>query len=321
LNDISFAIRRSEKVALVGVNGAGKSTLSRLISGSEPPSGGSIVRGENVLLGFFSQESAQNLTYDNSVFEEIQTAGGRANDLERRNLLGAFLFSGDAIHKKVGVLSGGEKSRLALLKLLLQETNCLILDEPTNHLDRRTKDIFQRALLGYSGTVIIVSHDRHFLDELVSRVFEIRDGGLVEYPGNYTYFIGKRQELEDRQAAQSLPAVSQPTPQTATPTEAPGRKSKEQRRQEAEERDQQNRQKRDLQKKIQTIEGLITELEHRKTALEAQLCDPVFLKESGQIRNVTLEHKLLGRQLTERVSEWETLLEHLETLNQALAAR
>ena len=148
-------------------------------------------------MAFFSQESAQNLNYRRTIWEEVSAAGTRSNDQERRNLLGAFLFSGDDIYKEISILSGGEKSRLALLKILLSDTNLLILDEPTNHLDLKTRDIFQNALLRYQGTILIVSHDRYFLDCLVGRVFELRDGVCHEYSGNYSYFIEKRREEQN----------------------------------------------------------------------------------------------------------------------------
>jgi ATP-binding cassette subfamily F protein 3 len=193
-HDVNFALYRGEKAAVVGVNGAGKSTLSRILSGAEAPSEGEVTTGLNVKMAFFSQESAQNLNYKRTIWEEVNVAGTRSSDQERRNLLGAFLFSGDDIYKEISVLSGGEKSRLALLKILLTDTNLLILDEPTNHLDLKTREIFQSALLGYQGTILIVSHDRYFLDCLVDGVFELRDGVCREYRGNYSYFIEKRRE-------------------------------------------------------------------------------------------------------------------------------
>ncbi|HOF04523.1 MAG TPA: ABC-F family ATP-binding cassette domain-containing protein [Syntrophales bacterium] len=192
---VSFTLHRGERVAIVGMNGAGKSTLARLLGGVEAPSAGEIQYGLQVQPAFFSQESAENLLYERTVWEEARDVPSHFNDQERRNLLGAFLFSGDDIHKPVTVLSGGEKSRLALLKILLQKTNLLVLDEPTNHLDLKTKDIFQEALLAYHGTVVLVSHDRYFLDRLVNRVFELRDGRCSEYLGNYSDFIEKRQAM------------------------------------------------------------------------------------------------------------------------------
>ncbi|MCE5262784.1 MAG: ATP-binding cassette domain-containing protein, partial [Deltaproteobacteria bacterium] len=207
-HDVTFTLYRGEKAAVVGVNGAGKSTLSRILSGDEMPTAGEVQTGLNVKMAFFSQESAQNLDYQRTIWEEVGSVGTRSNDQERRNLLGAFLFSGDDIYKPISVLSGGEKSRLALLKILLTDTNLLILDEPTNHLDIKTREIFQNALLSYHGTILIVSHDRYFLDCLVDRVFELREGICHEYRGNYSYFIEKRREEQNaaRPPVSPLPA-------------------------------------------------------------------------------------------------------------------
>ncbi|MCE5265436.1 MAG: ATP-binding cassette domain-containing protein, partial [Deltaproteobacteria bacterium] len=212
-HDVTFTLYRGEKAAVVGVNGAGKSTLSRILSGDETPTAGAVQTGLNVKMAFFSQESAQNLDYQRTIWEEVSSVGTRSNDQERRNLLGAFLFSGDDIYKPISVLSGGEKSRLALLKILLTDTNLLILDEPTNHLDIKTREIFQNALLNYHGTILIVSHDRYFLDCLVDRVFELREGICHEYRGNYSYFIEKRRE--EQNAARPPVSLLPASPSTA----------------------------------------------------------------------------------------------------------
>ncbi len=189
--DLELTVHRGERLALVGINGAGKSTLLRLLNLSEGPTAGTVTYGLNVKKAYFSQESAQNLDYTNTIWQEINNTGSKMLEGAKRNLLGAFLFSGEDIHKPISVLSGGEKSRVGLLKMLLSESNLLILDEPTNHLDYATKELFQRALLEYGGTIIIVSHDRAFLDDLVERVIEIREGTLYDYPGNYSGLLRK----------------------------------------------------------------------------------------------------------------------------------
>ena len=224
-HDVNFTLYRGEKAAVVGVNGAGKSTLSRILSGEEAPTAGEVGYGLNVKMAFFSQESAQNLDYRRTIWEEVNAAGTRSSDQERRNLLGAFLFSGDDVYKEIAVLSGGEKSRLALLKILLTDTNLLILDEPTNHLDLKTREIFQNALLGYQGTILIVSHDRYFLDCLVDRVFEIQDGVCHEYRGNYSYFIEKRREEQS-----AAPSLKPPCPRRRIPRRESGRSDRRRRR-------------------------------------------------------------------------------------------
>lgn len=189
-------------------------------------------------MAFFSQESAANLSYGRTVWEEVHSVGSEANDQERRNLLGAFLFSGDDIYKPVSVLSGGEKSRLTLLKILLLGSNFLILDEPTNHLDLRTKEIFQEALLQYEGTLAIVSHDRYFLDSLVERVVELRDGRAFEYRGDYSYFIEKRRET---QMNAPVPVKEGEPEDEAVSAGQKGYKTREMKRLEAEERNRLSR--------------------------------------------------------------------------------
>ncbi|MCF8054407.1 MAG: ATP-binding cassette domain-containing protein [Deltaproteobacteria bacterium] len=188
-----FSIVRGEKIAIVGANGEGKSTLVRLLAAVEKPSQGVIAYGEGIKIGFFSQESALEIRGEGTVWSAI-AAVGKATDQQKRNLLGAFLFSGDDIQKKTAILSGGEKSRLALLKLLLTEANLLILDEPTNHLDKKTRDILLSALVEYQGTIVIVSHDRELLDLVTGKLFTVKNGRITEYAGNYSYFAEKQEE-------------------------------------------------------------------------------------------------------------------------------
>ncbi len=309
LRPLDLAVHRGERVALVGVNGAGKSTLSRLLAGVEAPTGGEVRVGMHVRIGFFSQESAENLDYGHSVWEEVNRAGGRASDQERRNLLGSFLFSGEAIHKPVRVLSGGEKSRLALCKLLLAETNCLILDEPTNHLDRKTIDMFQDALLAYGGTIVIVSHDRHFLDLLVHRVLEVRDGGIVPYAGNYSYFVEKRNR--DRLSLQETPDGAQeglPAREAGGIREGQG---KNQRRRDAEERNRRYQARQVLKKKISFLEEAIHRLEDAKDRHEQALVRPETYRDGERARAFKRELDAAEEELARHYREWETLVAQL----------
>ncbi|MDO9549443.1 MAG: ATP-binding cassette domain-containing protein, partial [Methanoregula sp.] len=242
---LNFSLFRGDKVAFVGVNGSGKSTLSRLLSLSEQPAAGVVKYGDGVNMAFFSQESSQNLNYANTIWEEINSVPTTACDQTKRNLLGAFLFSGDDIFKSVGILSGGEKSRLALLKIMLLDTNFLVLDEPTNHLDLKTKDIFQNALINYHGTVAIVSHDRYFLDHLVNKVFELKEGSINDYSGNYTYFIEKRSE-----------AIAQTKDENASQLSSKEQafKPKDKKRLEAEERNKRSRINNAWKKELSAVE-------------------------------------------------------------------
>lgn len=316
LKGLSFTVYRGDKVALVGVNGAGKSTLTRLLSSTESPDEGSVKSGLSVNMAFFSQEAAENLNYDKTIWEEINSAGARANDQEKRNLLGAFLFSGDDIHKSIAVLSGGEKSRLALLKILLQDTNLLLLDEPTNHLDLKTKDIFQEALLQYHGTVVIVSHDRYFLDQLVNRVIEIRDGRCREYAGNYSYFIEKRrQEMVD--IIDLSPAESQADVKAANSANGGGRKTKEEKRLEAEERNRLYRMTRDIKSDLIAVENRIADLENNKSASELLLCEPDIHKDPVRIKVLDKELKDISSELEDLYDDWRQLSMQLESIEQS----
>jgi ATP-binding cassette subfamily F protein 3 len=308
IEHIDFRIHRGEKIALVGINGSGKSTLSRLLGQVEEPTAGSVRYGLNVAMSFFSQESAQNLNYEQTVWEDINTVATMSNDQEKRNILGAFLFSGDEIHKPVSVLSGGEKSRLALLKILLTESNFLILDEPTNHLDLRTKDIFQNALLNYRGTLLIVSHDRYFLDHLIHRVIEIRDGRIHDYPGNYSYFIEKRKSLMEEASLMAATPSSGLSPIDASEKRTAGVKTKEEKRREAEDRNRLSRLRRAIEKDLQKVESEISAREARKADIEKMLCQPATLKDGEQIKKLTMELKAVTAALENDYHNWNDLV-------------
>ncbi len=305
---VNFTVLRGQKVALVGINGAGKSTLTRLISQTEEPTWGRVEWGQNVRLSFFSQETSENLNYQQNVWEEILATTSRMNDQEKRKLLGSFLFSGDDIFKPVSVLSGGEKSRLALLKILLGDTNVLILDEPTNHLDMKTKEIFQEALLGYQGTVIVVSHDRYFLDRLVGRVMEVSGGALYDYPGNYSYFTEKRKELtKAAPAAASSPAKAK----TSLPQE---KKTLSDKRTEAQERNRLYQLKTALRKQLAALEAEIFRLEELKAQNESLLCNPDTLRNSARVRQLNRELTSITGELTRMYASWDDLGERLAQL-------
>jgi ATP-binding cassette subfamily F protein 3 len=292
---LTFTIHRGEKVGLVGVNGAGKSTLLRLISRTEKPSAGEVRYGSNVDLAYFSQITAENIGMgQRTVWEEANAFASQVTTQEVRNLLGAFLFSGDDIDKPVDVLSGGEKSRLALLKTLLRAPNVLVLDEPTNHLDMRTREVFQQALAEYHGTVLLVSHDRFFLDNVVSRILELRDGRHYDYYGNYTFFLQKR--AMDAAAAQA-------------PNESPssGDTGGKRGRRIREERKQQERYLRQLQRRRSEAEDRIMELENRKEELEAKLCVPDVYADPAKAGPLGTELDRISTELDGCYEEWNSL--------------
>ncbi len=191
--NVSFMIERGDRIALVGVNGAGKSTLIKLLAGTEPVTHGEFRLGHNVQSDYFAQDQYKELDPDARIIDDLGDASPGSGETELRSLLGCFLFSEDDVFKKIGVLSGGERGRYALLRLLLHPANFLLLDEPTNHLDLRAKDVLLNALVEYTGTVVFVSHDRYFIDKLATRVFEVGDGKVEVFPGNYEDYLWRKQ--------------------------------------------------------------------------------------------------------------------------------
>jgi ATP-binding cassette subfamily F protein 3 len=202
---VDFMIERGERIALVGVNGAGKSTLIKLLAGQEKLSAGEYKLGHEVHLDYFAQDQYKELDPEARILDDLGELSGASTQTELRSLLGCFLFSGDDVFKRIGVLSGGERNRYALLKMLLHPANFLLLDEPTNHLDLRAKDVLLEALMKYTGTVVFVSHDRYFIDKLATRVFEIGEGRVEIYPGNYEDYLWRKQ-------ARTLVAAEMPKP-------------------------------------------------------------------------------------------------------------
>ena len=193
LKDVSFTIERGDRIALVGANGAGKSTLIRLLTGMEPPTAGTLKLGHNVLAEYFAQDQYKVLDPDAKMLDDIGRTAPKVSQTELRSLLGCFLFSGDDAFKPLGVLSGGERNRYALARILVSPANFLLLDEPTNHLDLRAKDVLLEAVSSFTGTVIFVSHDRYFIDRLATSVFEVEGGHVHVYPGNYEDYLYRKE--------------------------------------------------------------------------------------------------------------------------------
>jgi len=215
--DVSFMIERGDRIALVGVNGAGKSTLIKLLAGTEPLTAGEFRTGHNVLSDYFAQDQYKELDPEARILDDLGALSPRSTETELRSLLGCFLFSEEDVFKKIGVLSGGERGRYALLRLLLHPANFLLLDEPTNHLDLRAKDVLLEALMKYTGTVVFVSHDRYFIDKLATRVFEVGGGKVEIFPGNYEDYLWRKQG--GQQAMPTLDDVPdvKPTKQAGAP--------------------------------------------------------------------------------------------------------
>ena len=312
-NNLDLTIERGDRIALLGVNGAGKSTLSRLLAGTEAPSYGQRVLGHQVVLDFYAQQQTDKLTTERSVYQEI--ASGAAFDVvpQLRTLLGAFLFSGEAVDKPVAVLSGGEKSRLVLAKMLLQASNFLILDEPTNHLDLRTKEVLKQALQQFSGTFVLVSHDRDFLDGLVTKVIELQDGRLVSYPGSFEAFVARKEREAgaegDSQKAngQGQMAKTGGAEEVLSAVRQAKRGKALQVRHKAA-RAQRSRQER----RMAETERRIAELEEQQRAVEALMADRSVYTAPGRAREVAAEYETLKRELEEHYASWSELAEELD---------
>ncbi len=212
----TFIIERGDRVALVGVNGAGKSTLIKILAGAEPVTSGEFTLGHNVEADYFAQDQYKELDPDAKMIDDLSTVATRSTNTELRTILGSFLFSGDDVFKQIGVLSGGERNRYALARMLLKPGNFMLLDEPTNHLDMRAKDVLLNALKNFTGTVVFVSHDRYFIDNLATRVFEVGNGEVTPFPGNYEDYLWRKEGSPDRKAAEpAIPERARQTKQVA----------------------------------------------------------------------------------------------------------
>lgn len=299
-HDVNLTIKRGEKVAFVGKNGEGKSTLVKCIM-NEIPYKGSLKLGHNVEIGYYAQNQAQMLDGELTVFDTIDRVAKGDIRLKIRDILGAFMFGGEASDKKVKVLSGGERSRLAMIKLLLEPVNFLILDEPTNHLDMRTKDVLKEAILAFDGTVIVVSHDRDFLNGLVSKVYEFGGGLVREHIGGIYDFLQKK-EMESLDELHTIGSPSGYSPKATTSQPSDGKLSYEERKEQA-------KLKRKAEKKVEQCEQLVMELENEKTKLEAKLATP----EGAADATLFEVYNDIQQKLTEAELAWEEALEQLES--------
>lgn len=300
-HDVDLTIKRGEKVAFVGKNGEGKSTLVKCVMG-EIPFEGNLKLGHNVQIGYFAQNQAQLLDGELTVFDTIDRVAKGDIRLKIRDILGAFMFGGEASEKKVKVLSGGERSRLAMIKLLLEPVNFLILDEPTNHLDMRSKDVLKDAIRDFDGTVVVVSHDREFLDGLVSKVYEFGGGLVKEHLGGIYDFLQRKniESLNDLQKP-SLSTSSTMVSSVEEKTGASNRLSYEQQK-------EQQKKIRRLEKAVEQCEARIGELEAAVKMLEDQLATP----EGAADVSIYERHGALKKQLDEAVNAWEEASLELE---------
>jgi ATP-binding cassette, subfamily F, member 3 len=309
--DVSFVIERGDRIALVGVNGAGKSTLIKLLAGTEPLTRGEYRLGHNAQPDYFAQDQYKELNPDARILDDLGDASPGSTQTELRSLLGCFLFSEDDVFKKIGVLSGGERGRYALLRLLLHPANFLLLDEPTNHLDLRAKDVLLEALTEYAGTVVFVSHDRYFIDKLATRVFEIGGGKVEIYPGNYEDYLWRKQggntEQEERIASAlqaktsvaDVPSNGKRDVKKSVEESAAGSKAK---RLNPIKRQQMERRVRELEKEISSVEAAIA---HSETALQNFVSTDDNQRQTQELEQHKASHAALIR-------EWENLAQVLQ---------
>ena len=296
-SDASFTIERGQKIALVGRNGEGKTTMARMIIGELAQTEGTIKVGANVNIGYYAQNQDDLMDGEFTVFDTLDRVATGDIRTRLRDILGAFLFRGEDIDKKVKVLSGGERSRLAMARLMLEPYNLLVLDEPTNHMDMRSKDILKRAIQKYDGTVIVVSHDRDFLDGMVDRIYEFRDGGVKEYLGGIYYFLEKRkveslQEIERRDTPTAQPSTEKNISQ--------GKLSYEQKK-------EQEKLIRKLRKAVESIEEELAETESRIAEYDAKFAVATEYNEADYI-----EYNKLKESYDHLMHEWEKASYELE---------
>lgn len=311
LKDVDFALERGEKVAFLGRNGEGKSTLSRIIAGIEEFQG-ERKPGHNVEIGYFAQHQAEDLNPRNTVLETLDEVAVGDIRTKLRTLLGAFLFNGDDVFKPVGVLSGGEKSRLALAKLLLLPRNLLILDEPTNHLDIASKNVLKRGLQEFEGAVLIVSHDRDFLRGLVNKCVDFRNRGIREYPGGIDDYLRRHgtesvNEVFGPRSASPVPSAPR---QAAAADDAASRK--EQKRREAELRNRRYSATKELKESLARIEKEVERLEEEKSVLQEQLADSGIYADTNRLIEVQRRMKETEAALGECYTRWERAAADLE---------
>jgi ATP-binding cassette subfamily F protein 3 len=296
--DTNVHIERGDKIALIGANGKGKSTLMRLVAGAETPTAGKHQLGHNVIMAFYAQHQLESLTVDNEIIQEMNEAGSKRNEMELRGVLGSFLFTGDDVYKKIKVLSGGEKSRVALAKTLISEANFLLLDEPTNHLDMQSVNILIQALEQYEGTFIVISHDRYFVENVATKIWYIEDYQLKEYPGTYREYEQWQDEREKaaKKAGLASPAAAKPAPKpepkpepASTKTPSPDQKK--------------------ALKELAEVEANIDKLEKELATYEKQLADPKIYQNTSQLKDTTVKFEQVKKELVRLNDRWEMLAE------------
>ncbi len=308
-HDLTYTFERGDRIAIVGVNGAGKSTISKIAAGVESYQSGQRIEGYNVIVSYFAQHQADELNPNKEVLQTVDEVAEGEIRTRLRSILGSFLFKGDDVFKKVKVLSGGEKSRLALAKMLLAPANFLIMDEPTNHLDMRSKKVLQEALKEFDGTYLIVSHDRAFLDEIVNKVLEISHTGVRTYLGNVSEYIAKKKIEKKQLLADNVQIKKENSkPETRNPKhEVESQKSKVKI-----ETDKSKKNPHQLKKKLEQIEKDIAATEEQKASLEKKMGSGEFVKYPLKAKTISADYDTVTKKLNVLMEEWEKVSAELE---------
>jgi len=320
--DVSLHVERGDRIALVGPNGVGKSTLMRMLSGEDAPDAGERNLGHNVVTQYFAQDEATRIDPDPTVYETLASGSPLHMVPQIRNILGGFLFSGDDIYKHVRVLSGGERTRLAVARMLLRPSNTLLLDEPTNHLDLDSKEVLLDALVDFGGTMLFVSHDRYFVERLATKIIEVGDGKAVMYPGTYTEFLWHKDHRSDAQASKAARQAERDTRErpgraaraaagngagAATPVLPPARPTRDERKRADAEVRRQQRAAEQRQSAIDKLEAQITACEASIREIEQTMAAPGFYDNREAAQPVIDRHQALMWEVGALMHQWEEL--------------